>query len=36
MLGVTLAPATAALLTPLVLEERLAQELEPFAPARTA
>jgi D-amino-acid dehydrogenase len=36
MLGVTLAPATAALLTPLVLEGRLAPELVPFAPARTA
>jgi D-amino-acid dehydrogenase len=36
MLGVTLAPATAALLAPLVLEGHLAQELEPFAPARTA
>jgi D-amino-acid dehydrogenase len=36
MLGVTLAPATAALLAPLVLEGRLAQELEPFAPARKA
>jgi D-amino-acid dehydrogenase len=36
MLGVTLAPATAALLAPLVLEERHAPELAPFAPARTA
>jgi D-amino-acid dehydrogenase len=34
MLGVTLAPATAALLTPLVLEGRAAPELEPFAPGR--
>jgi D-amino-acid dehydrogenase len=34
MLGVTLAPATAALLAPLVLEDRLAPELVPFAPAR--
>jgi D-amino-acid dehydrogenase len=34
MLGVTLAPATAALLAPLVLEGRLAPELEPFAPGR--
>jgi D-amino-acid dehydrogenase len=36
MLGVTLAPATAALLAPLVLEGRIAPELTPFAPARTA
>jgi D-amino-acid dehydrogenase len=35
MLGVTLAPATAALLAPLVLEGRKAPELEPFDPART-
>ena len=34
MLGVTLAPATAALLAPLVLEGRLAPELQPFAPGR--
>jgi D-amino-acid dehydrogenase len=34
MLGVTLAPATAALLAPLVLEGRLAPELAPFDPAR--
>jgi D-amino-acid dehydrogenase len=34
MLGVTLAPATAALLAPLVLEDRAAPELEPFAPGR--
>jgi D-amino-acid dehydrogenase len=34
MLGVTLAPATAALLAPLVLEGRSAPELEPFAPGR--
>lgn len=34
MLGVTLAPATAALLALLVLEGRLAPELEPFAPGR--
>lgn len=34
MLGVTLAPATAALLAPLVLEGRTAPELEPFAPGR--
>jgi D-amino-acid dehydrogenase len=34
MLGVTLAPATAALLAPLVLEGRAAPELEPFAPGR--
>ncbi len=34
MLGVTLAPATAALLAPLVLEGRPAPELQPFAPGR--
>lgn len=34
MLGVTLAPATAALLAPLVLGGRPAPELEPFAPGR--
>jgi D-amino-acid dehydrogenase len=34
MLGVTLAPATAALLAPLVLEGRRADELAPFDPAR--
>jgi D-amino-acid dehydrogenase len=34
MLGVTLAPATAALLAPLVLEGRAAPELRPFAPGR--
>ncbi len=34
MLGITLAPATAALLAPLVLEGRMAPELEPFAPGR--
>jgi D-amino-acid dehydrogenase len=34
MLGVTLAPATAALLAPLVLEGRTADELAPFDPAR--
>jgi D-amino-acid dehydrogenase len=34
MLGVTLAPATAALLAPLVLEGRAAAELAPFDPAR--
>ncbi len=34
MLGVTLAPATAALLAPLVLEGRMASELRPFAPGR--
>jgi len=34
MLGVTLAPATAALLAPLVLEGRTTPELEPFAPGR--
>ncbi len=36
MLGVTLAPATASALAPLVLEGRAAPELEPFAPARFA
>ena len=36
MLGVTLAPATAALLAPLVLEGRAAPELVPFDPARRA
>jgi D-amino-acid dehydrogenase len=36
MLGVTLAPATAALLAPLVLEGRAASELAPFDPARSA
>jgi D-amino-acid dehydrogenase len=36
MLGVTLAPATAALLAPLVLEGRQAPELAPFDPARHA
>jgi D-amino-acid dehydrogenase len=35
MLGVTLAPATAAVLTPLVLEGRAAPELAPFDPARS-
>ena len=34
MLGVTLAPAPAALLAPLVLEGRAAPELAPFDPAR--
>lgn len=34
MLGVTLAPATANLLVPLVLEGRAAPELIPFDPAR--
>jgi len=34
MLGVTLAPATAALLAPLVLERRAANELAPFDPSR--
>ncbi len=34
MLGVTLAPATAALLAPLVLHGLRAPELEPFDPAR--
>jgi D-amino-acid dehydrogenase len=36
MLGVTLAPASAAALAPLVLEGRIAPELLPFDPARTA
>jgi D-amino-acid dehydrogenase len=35
MLGVTLAPATADLLAPLVLEGRAAPELTPFDPARS-
>jgi D-amino-acid dehydrogenase len=34
MLGVTLAPATASLLAPLVLEGHAAPELVPFSPAR--
>jgi D-amino-acid dehydrogenase len=34
MLGVTLAPATAALLAPLVLQDRAAPELTPFDPGR--
>ncbi|MBV8953052.1 MAG: FAD-dependent oxidoreductase [Solirubrobacterales bacterium] len=34
MLGVTLAPATASLLAPLVLEGQAAPELTPFDPAR--
>jgi D-amino-acid dehydrogenase len=34
MLGVTLAPATAALLAPLVLEDRTVPELAPFDPRR--
>jgi D-amino-acid dehydrogenase len=34
MLGVTLAPATAALLAPLILRGAAAQELAPFDPAR--
>jgi D-amino-acid dehydrogenase len=36
MLGVTLAPASAAALAPLVLEGRSAPELLPFDPARSA
>lgn len=36
MLGVTLAPATAAALAPLVLEGRVAPELLPFQPERAA
>ena len=36
MLGVTLAPATAAVLAPLVLEGRRLPELAPFLPARAA
>jgi D-amino-acid dehydrogenase len=36
MLGVTLAPATAALLGQLVLEDREAPELQPFDPGRQA
>jgi D-amino-acid dehydrogenase len=35
MLGVTLAPATAALLAPLVLHGRAAPELSPFDPGRS-
>jgi D-amino-acid dehydrogenase len=35
MLGVTLAPATAALLAPLVLHGRAAPELAPFDPGRS-
>ena len=35
MLGVTLAPATASLLAPLVLEGRSAPELTPFSPSRS-
>jgi D-amino-acid dehydrogenase len=34
MLGVTLGPATAAALAPLVLEDRAVSELEPFRPDR--
>ena len=34
MLGITLAPATAALLAPFVLEGRSDPVLEPFDPAR--
>ena len=34
MLGVTLAPATAALVAPLVLEGRAGPDLAPFAPQR--
>ena len=34
MLGVTLAPATAALLAPFVLDGVEAPELEPFRPGR--
>ena len=34
MLGITLAPATATLLTPLVLEDRTVPELAPFDPKR--
>jgi D-amino-acid dehydrogenase len=36
MLGVTLAPATAALLAPLVLDGNAAPELAPFDPGRRA
>lgn len=36
MLGVTLAPATGTVLTPLVLEDREVPELEPFKPDRFA
>jgi D-amino-acid dehydrogenase len=34
MLGVTLAPATASLLAPLVLDGRVDPVLEPFRPGR--
>lgn len=34
MFGVTLAPGTASALTPLVLEDKLVPELEPFRPGR--
>jgi D-amino-acid dehydrogenase len=34
MLGVTLAPATAELLMPLVLDDQLSEDLVPFSPAR--
>jgi glycine/D-amino acid oxidase-like deaminating enzyme len=34
MLGVTLAPATAEALAPLVLEDRLVDVLRPLSPAR--
>lgn len=34
MFGVTLAPGTASALTPLVLEDRMVPELEPFRPDR--
>jgi glycine/D-amino acid oxidase-like deaminating enzyme len=34
MLGVTLAPATAALLAPLVLRGEAPRELAPFSPGR--
>jgi D-amino-acid dehydrogenase len=36
MLGVTLAPATAALLAPLVVDGQLDPVLAPFSPARFA
>jgi glycine/D-amino acid oxidase-like deaminating enzyme len=36
MLGVTLAPATGEALAPLVLEERLQPQLEPFQLDRAA
>jgi glycine/D-amino acid oxidase-like deaminating enzyme len=36
MLGVTLGPATGEALAPLVLEDRLVDELKPLSPGRFA